>query len=125
LVVEDHPQVQAHTAAMLRRLGYRVTTAADGHEALRILNQGLHPDLLFTDVLLRGGMNGVALARQARALRPDLPVLFTSGLADHAALREEGLMPWAVVLAKPFRAPDLARAVRGRIDAAKAGGESS
>jgi PAS domain S-box-containing protein len=103
LLVEDDPRLRAAAASQLRALGYQVLPAASAAEALEALRQ--RPvDLLFTDIGLAGAMDGRRLAEKARALRPELKVLFTSG--GPAA----GAGP--ALLAKPYRHQHLAAALR-------------
>ncbi len=84
LVVEDDKDVLALTVEMLGGLGYQVVTATNVAAAMHMLEQGEPVDLLFSDVVMPGGRNGVELARMARALRPDLKVLLTSGFVGEA-----------------------------------------
>ena len=84
LVVEDDRAVLAVTVEMLSGMGYDVTTASDAAAALELLEQGASIDLLFSDVVMPGGRNGVELARIARTMRPDLKVLLTSGYIGEA-----------------------------------------
>src|SRR6185295_17505720 len=79
LLVEDDATVLALTLNVLTGLGYQVTTATNAAEALTILQSGRELDLLFTDVVMPGGVSGLSLARTARELRPMLRVLLTSG----------------------------------------------
>jgi len=108
LVVEDDENVRTATSDMLAELGYRVVMAADGTSALQLV--GEHPEikLLFTDVGLPGGMNGRQLADAARATRPDLPVLFTTGYARNAIVHQGRLDPGIHLLSKPFTFAELA-----------------
>lgn len=108
LLVEDDSGILAAASAQLRTLGYQVLAAASAAEALETLRQ--HPvDLLFTDIGLAGPMDGRRLAEEARALRPALKVLFTSG--NPAAGGE------SAVLAKPYRRQHLASALRDALGA--------
>ena len=119
LVVEDSAEVRAYSAEVLRELGYRVLEAADGPSALDLLRgpAGARADLLFADVILAGGMTGTALAERARALRPGLKVLFTTGHARSAADAASGrLDPGTELIAKPFTYADLAARVRAVLD---------
>ena len=119
LVVEDSAEVRAYSAEVLRELGYRVLEAADGPTALDILGRpaGARVDLLFADVILPGGMTGTALAERARALRPGLKVLFTTGYARSAADAVSGrLDPGTELIAKPFTYTELAARVRAVLD---------
>ena len=112
LVVEDNADVRKVASASLRALGYRISEAEDGPSALEILRTDETIGLLFTDVVMPGGMTGYDLAREARRLRPDLRVLLTSGFAE-ASLR--GTDPGEMKLprlSKPYRKAELARAVR-------------
>ncbi len=100
--------------SILAELGYRVVAARTGAEAADILAGPDALDLLFTDVVMPGGMSGLDLARQARRLRPGLPVLATSG---HVGEREAGEVD-VPILAKPYDRAELARAVRRALDEA-------
>ncbi len=81
LLAEDDPRVREVTAEMLRDAGFRVVAAEDGREALALLRRGEPVHLLFSDVVMPGGVSGYGLAQEARRLRPGLPVLLTSGFA--------------------------------------------
>lgn len=109
LVTEDDPFVRGYAVAALQALGYRVITAADGHEALAHLNKGIEPDVLFTDIVMPGGMSGWELAHQAQHLQPGLKVLFTSGYALDTLIERGRLEPGTVILNKPYRKTELAR----------------
>jgi PAS domain S-box-containing protein len=109
LVVEDDPHVRALTVRMLERLGYRVHVAEDGPEALKILERHAHIDLLFTDIVLPQGMNGVELSKIIRSLRPELPVLYTSGYTENAVIHHGRLDPGVQLLEKPFTRAQLAQ----------------
>ena len=110
LVVEDDPDVRAHSARSLRDLGYAVLEAADGPTALRRLGEA-PVDLLFTDVGLPG-MNGRELVDEALRRRPDLKVLFTTGYARNAIVHHGRLDPGLHLLVKPYTQADLAAKVR-------------
>jgi CheY-like chemotaxis protein len=104
--------VRVQVAAELRELGYRVVTARNGPEALQLLREKEPFDLLFTDVVMPGGMNGRQLAEAARAILPTLPVLYTSGNPD-IVLGEEGRLASGVhLLRKPYRQRALAAKLR-------------
>jgi PAS domain S-box-containing protein len=120
LVVEDEPSLRAMVVRQLQDLGYRVLHAPDGATAQRILRTEPVIDLLFTDVVMPGGINGRALAEDARRLRPGLPVLFTSGYAETALLHHGRLEPGMHLLTKPFKKQDLARKIRALLDSADA-----
>ena len=92
-------------------------TAENGVEALALIENGCMPDLLFTDVVMPGGINGRQLALRLRERWPDLPVLYTSGYA-HGALTIDGeQVPAKYVLGKPYRRRDLAAKLRETLDA--------
>ncbi len=114
LVVEDEPMVRRHAVSVLRELGYDVLEAADGPGALAVIDRVGPVDLLFTDVVMPGGLNGVELAEQVTARHPGVPTLLTSGYTD-SALDGLDARPIAL-LAKPYRRGDLARAIRQAID---------
>jgi len=99
LVAEDDNQVREVAAEMLREAGFRVLAAADGRQALALLERGEAVDVLFTDVVMPGGLSGVELARKARALRPDIGVILASGYAAQAL---GGDAPEFELLAKPY-----------------------
>ena len=85
--------------------------AKDGKSALEILRQSPAVDLLFTDVVMPGGMSGGELAEKARRLYPDLKVLFTSGYTEQASV-QAGVIEGGVLLKKPYRKPELASKLR-------------
>ena len=115
LVVEDDPRVRRVTVARLRDAGYRVVEASTGPEALGLLDAHPEIDLLFTDVVMPGGMTGDELARKVKETRPEMRVLFTSGYAEPmVAGREQAETgSW---LRKPYTAAELARRVRELLD---------
>jgi CheY-like chemotaxis protein len=117
LVVEDDEDVRAHSAGTLQELGYRILEAGNGKAAQDMLDR--HPEiaLLFTDVGLPGGMNGRQLADAARARRPNLKVLFTTGYAKNAIVHEGRLDPGIQLVTKPFVYATLASKVRDLLDA--------
>jgi CheY-like chemotaxis protein len=117
LLVEDNPDVADAVRLLVAGLGYRVTVAGTGQEALDILERGEAVDLLFTDVVMPAGMSGVDLARQALRRWPDLRILLTSGYApDRPGGGDKfGEFP---LLAKPYRRAELAKRLRAILDAA-------
>jgi CheY-like chemotaxis protein len=107
LFVEDETPVRDVVIRMLSEKGFRVLAAADAYDALRLL-AAHHVDLLFTDIIMPG-MDGVQLARQAKAIHPTIKVLFATGYAQRAAERQA--MRLGRVLFKPLRAIELIREV--------------
>lgn len=112
LVVEDDESLCANVTKQLKGLGYRVSAASNGDEALEILDTSSDIDLVFTDVVMPGRMNGRDLAREVQRNQPDLPFLFTSGYSRHAIVQNGRLEEGLNLLSKPYRLADLARAVR-------------
>ena len=117
LVVEDEEQVRIVVARQLTSLGYAVTEAANGEAGLEILRSGRSVDLLLTDVIMPGSINGKALATEASKLYPGLRVLFMSGYSEDAISTLGILDPGVTLLSKPFSKSDLALGVRHAIDA--------
>ncbi|MGK2898981.1 MAG: ATP-binding protein [Burkholderiaceae bacterium] len=117
LVVEDDAPVRQLASHELRALGYRVLEAPSGADAMRIVEGDEPIDLLFTDVVMPGGMSGRKLADAARAVRPSLRVLYTSGYTENAIVHHGRLDPGVMLLPKPYRRADLARAVRTALGA--------
>ncbi|HEV8028133.1 MAG TPA: response regulator [Stellaceae bacterium] len=113
LVVEDDPDVLTSVLGAMTRLGYGTVAARDGHEALAALGGSEPLDLLFTDIVMPKGMNGIQLARQARELRPNLPVLLTSGYGFHAL--SAGADDGFPLLQKPYGRQSLAARLRDLI----------
>jgi len=109
LVVEDDPDLRSYMETVLKRLGYSVVAAADGAEALAKLREGSHIDLLFSDVVLPGGVSSKDVADQALALQPTIKVLFTSGYAEDRIGRDGKLHSGVELLPKPFTREALAR----------------
>jgi PAS domain S-box-containing protein len=116
LVVEDDPVVRASVTTQLESLGYRSITAANAQEALGIIDQGVEFDLLFTDVIMSGSMNGRHLAEEAKRRRGPIRVLFTSGYTENAIVHHGRLDVGVLLLAKPYRKEDLARMLRSALD---------
>ncbi len=117
LVVEDDALVRDHLVARLRGLGYTVIGAGSGPDAMKFLEDGPHIDLLLTDVVMPGGMNGNELASAARELRPLIKVLVTSGYSEDALAHNGRLDSGAELLRKPYRRGHLADKVRKVLDA--------
>ncbi len=117
LLVEDDELVRKFAMSQLVSLGYRVFQAGDGPEALQLLARHRDVDLLFTDVVMPGGLNGRQLAEKALARRPDLKVLYTSGYSADLLVHDGAVAPGLTLLAKPYGRQDLARKVRMTLDA--------
>ncbi|WP_262298269.1 hybrid sensor histidine kinase/response regulator [Microvirga sesbaniae] len=111
LLVEDEPRVRRMTITRLQNLGYRVLDAANGTAALGLLDQHPEVDLLFTDMVMPGGMTGSDLAEAVQARRPGMKVLFTSGYAEPDVVRR-GQATEAGWLRKPYSMLELARSLR-------------
>lgn len=116
LVVEDDELVRNYVVAQLKSFGYRTIAAANGPDALVLVSQGTAFDLLFTDVVMPGGMNGRELAETVTRQRPDLPVLYMSGYPEAAMMHDGRLDPGITLLSKPYRPADLARSIRQILD---------
>ena len=116
LVVEDDAEVRHLAVSVLRSLGYAALEAADAETALAVLDRRPEVALMFTDVVLPGGVSGAQLARQAQGRYPDLKVLFTSGYTDNAIIHKGVLDEGAEMIGKPFRKSALARKVRSILD---------
>jgi CheY-like chemotaxis protein len=118
LVVEDDHGVRDFAASVLRELGYRVLEASSGELALELLDAHAGIELLFTDVVMPGPLNGADLARIARGRRSELRLLFTSGYTTRI-LEKEWPTEEVEFLRKPYRSIDLAQRVRAILDRAK------
>jgi PAS domain S-box-containing protein len=112
LVVEDDALVRGFVITQLQSLGYRTISAATGRAAMEIVERGEAFELLFTDVILPGGMSGRDLAQAAAKRRPGLKVLYTSGYTDNAVVHHGRLDEGVLLLTKPYRKPQLADMVR-------------
>jgi nitrogen-specific signal transduction histidine kinase/ActR/RegA family two-component response regulator len=116
LLVEDNGQIRAVGAGILEGLGYRVTAVESGDAAMRHLERGEIFDLLFTDVMMPGKLNGVGLAYAMRKLHPETRILFTSGFTSPMTVRTDIDRLGGDLLLKPYRRLDLARLVRHALD---------
>ncbi|MBL8548443.1 MAG: CHASE3 domain-containing protein [Hyphomonadaceae bacterium] len=116
LLVEDNESVRAFTREALEELGYNVLEAADAASALALLNAAPRVDLLFTDVILPGGVDGRQLAERAVASRSGLPVLYTTGYTRNAIVHHGRLDANVQLLPKPYTRQNLAGKVRELID---------
>jgi CheY-like chemotaxis protein len=116
LVVEDDLMVRTYVIAQLASLNYKTLSAANAAEALAIADSGAQFDLLFTDVIMPGKMNGRELANEMAKRRPWLKVLFTSGYTHDAMVHHGRLDSGVLLLAKPYRKIELARMLRRALD---------
>ena len=108
LLAEDDISVLVTTSALLGSWGYRVETATSGDEALEVIQSGTSVDLLLSDVMMPGSINGFELAREVRKLRPGIPIIFMSGTTFQDEELEEIGGP---LLAKPVAAANLAHTI--------------
>jgi len=116
--VEDNPDVLKVASQRLENLGYTVVEAESGPRAVELLGSGAKIDLVFSDVVMPGGMSGFELARWVRRNAPAVPVLLTSGFAGDVARAGEAPAPELEILRKPYSSAELARALRRAIDGA-------
>ena len=122
LLVEDDPLVRAFALRCLRASGYRVITAENGDEALDLLKAQVRIDLLFTDIMMPGRLCGWGLAREARRMFPDLPVVFASGYTAEALIDGNTLPERSFFLAKPYRVAALRSSLEAAMEASAPGG---
>jgi PAS domain S-box-containing protein len=125
LIVEDDELVRGYVVAQLKNLGYRTMTATNGPDALALLKQPVEFDLLFTDIVMPGGMNGRELADAVTRQRPGVAVLYMSGYPDAAVMHDGRLDPDITLLSKPYRPAELARLIRQVLDQRNVGNGSS
>ncbi len=116
LMVEDDEGVRDFARSALEGLGYKVLVGRDGVEGLALLREAERVDVLFTDVVLPGGMNGRRLADEAVRLRPRLPILYTTGYTRNAIVHDGRLDPDVQLISKPYTQGLLARSLRRIID---------
>jgi signal transduction histidine kinase len=114
LVVDDNEDLLNVTTTMLSTFGYQVSCAHNGAEALRTLQSDQPFELLFSDIVMPNGMNGIELAREAKRLRKDIKVLLTSGYADGMLQRNNAVGEFSII-DKPFSLADLARRVQSTL----------
>ncbi len=115
LIVEDDVLVRRYVVGQVTSLGYRTLDAANASEALAIIDASNNIDLLLTDVMMPGTLNGRQLAVEALNRRPSLKILYTSGYSENAMVHDGYLDPGALMLAKPYRKADLARMIRAAL----------
>ena len=120
LVVEDDVLVRNQVIAQLQSLGYVTLSTTNAREALALVTGGAEFDLLLTDVIMPGRMNGRELAEEAVKGRPSVKVLFTSGYTEKALLHHGRLDAGVLLLPKPYNKSDLARMVRLALDGTQA-----
>jgi PAS domain S-box-containing protein len=116
MIVEDDPMVLASVITQFQTLGYNILSAANATEALALVDKSVKFDLLFTDVVMPGPMNGRELAETMAKRCPGLRVLFTSGYTQSAVIHHGRLLPGVLLLTKPYRKQDLARMLRRALD---------
>jgi CheY-like chemotaxis protein len=116
LVVEDNAEVRATAVDILSGLGYRVLEAGNGHQALEQFMRHAEIALVFSDVMLPGGLHGTQLVHKLRERRPTLRVLMTSGFSESTIVTRGMLDGSTEVLSKPYKVEDLARRVRAKLD---------
>ena len=112
LVVEDDNLVRTFVVGQIQSLGYATVAAINAAEALAVIDGPQAIDLLFTDMILPGAMNGRQLADAALQRRASLKILFTSGYSNEAIIHHGHLDAGVLLLAKPYRKSDLARMIR-------------
>ncbi|WP_426434034.1 CHASE3 domain-containing protein [Bradyrhizobium genosp. P] len=112
LIVEDDALVRNYVTAQLGSLGYKTIAVPDSRAALAVVDKGEKFDLLFTDVIMPGGMNGRQLADEVAKRRPGIKVLYTSGYTENAIVHHGRLDPDVLLLAKPYRKSQLARMIQ-------------
>jgi two-component system NtrC family sensor kinase len=123
LLVEDDEEVNHFATEVLREEGYHVISTHEGSSALRLLDANPHIDLLFTDVVLPGGMNGREIATEALRRRPKLKVLYSTGYTRNAIIHQGRLDADVDLLTKPFTPDDLIKKVREILDHPRSGSE--
>ena len=116
LLVEDNDGVREYATSVLSELGYTILAARDGDEALAILERSPRIDILFTDVVLPGSVNGRELANRVLAKLPGLPVLYTTGYTRNAIIHHGRLDADVQLLGKPYTEQDLAMKLRELLD---------
>jgi PAS domain S-box-containing protein len=120
LVVEDDELVRGFVIAQLHSLGYRTFAAADSRAALAYLERGQPFEVLFTDIVMPGGMTGRELADEVTRRRPGTRVLYTSGYTENAIVHHGRLDPGVMLLSKPYRKSELSSMVRRALGEAAA-----
>ena len=116
LVVEDQVDVGDYAETVLSEFGYTVLRAENANEALALLDGAGHIDLLFSDLIMPGGMNGVMLAREIKRRRPKMRVLLTTGYAESSIERVDARGAEFELIQKPYKRSELATKVRQVIE---------
>ena len=112
LLVEDDELVREHLSETLKSLGYVIIPCSTGREAIDMVEGGLQADLLLTDIMLAGGINGHGVAQRIQELRPELPVLYMSGYTEEAIIHDGRIDAGIHFISKPFRRQDIAVKLR-------------
>jgi PAS domain S-box-containing protein len=120
LVVEDDDELRKIPRSIFRGQGYEVVEARDGKEAIRRLREGPPFDLLFTDMVLPGGVDGREVAETAARLQPAIKVLFTSGYSEHSFVHSGEQVPDIMLITKPYRRTELLQKIRELLDGGEA-----
>jgi two-component system, response regulator PdtaR len=115
LLVEDEEMISSIVSEAMAAHGFDVNAVGDAESALRYLESGKRVDVMFTDVNLPGAMNGAMLAAEVRAMRPEMPIVYTSGRYTQSAI--EPLVPRSIFVAKPYDIADVCTLL-GRLDSA-------
>jgi CheY-like chemotaxis protein len=110
LIVDDNDDLRDLATVIVEDLGYRVLAARNGEEAMRVVRGGDPIDLLFTDIVMPGALNGFDLARTAKEIRPDLKVIYTTGYSSR--IPEERGCTFGPIVYKPYRPVRLAAEIR-------------
>lgn len=115
LLVEDDPAVLRYTVRTLNILGFAVTAVSSGAQAIALIDRN-HYDLILTDVMLPGGINGRTIAQHARSVSPNTPVLFMSGYTENAIIHHGRLEADAELLTKPFTREQLSQKLKSLLE---------
>ncbi len=116
MIVEDDAELREVSGEILRAQGYDVVEAGNGQAAIVAMKTAEPISLVFTDIVLAGGMNGTQFADEARRLNPDVKVLYTSGYPENALERTDQLAADVTLLKKPYSGAELLRLVRAALD---------
>lgn len=119
LVVEDDESVREVVVDILGDQGYEIFEAADSKEAMALLNAGRSFDLLFTDIVLPGGMSGTEIAEKAKVLHPDIEILLATGYTDRLVLELARLDSRLKLIKKPYRRDNLLKQISSMLDKEK------